>query len=434
MRLKNQILIAIVLLQMLVIGGNAWHLSRLTNAVSEKFGEAAFDVSRKTVESMLSQRINAAISNYQKVVERLFSGDRQVRVTEKPLSMAQEVELSMQDRSESRVIQLVSGERSFEIPIPRTELEMELIAANRAIIYTSVATLLFTILVMYWFANRLTRPLKQICSISAKIGAGEFQQQLAPLDKTSSVELKELVQSINRMSQRLTALEQEKVRLQERKTTNEISEIVRGMAHSIRNPLHTMLLTLSTLDTEQPKVDRIKQQIHRIDRSIKDLMSITTHESLTAQKLNLSELITDNIEQVHGQSSIQLTNLLDENNSEVLGIASEINACVHTLLTNALEACSAVENANNSPPCIRVKLSQAQTQWQIEVCDNGCGVSEEIREKLFTPHVTNKVHGAGMGLYIAKRIASGRYGGDLEYKPNQGRGSCFVLTLNDRNY
>ena len=50
----------------------------------------------------------------------------------------------------------------------------------------------------------------------------------------------------------------------------------------------------------------------------------------------------------------------------------------------------------------------------MEIEDEGEGLAEEIRRRLFTPHLSTKANGSGMGLFLAHRIATNRYGGSLE--------------------
>ena len=65
-------------------------------------------------------------------------------------------------------------------------------------------------------------------------------------------------------------------------------------------------------------------------------------------------------------------------------------------------------------------------------------VSIEVKSKLFSPHNTNKTYGAGMGLYLAHRIVTLKYDGDLSINDNpqqngqENPGAKIVLTLNNR--
>ena len=72
----------------------------------------------------------------------------------------------------------------------------------------------------------------------------------------------------------------------------------------------------------------------------------------------------------------------------------------------------------------------------IAIEDQGPGLPAEVRERLFTPHLTTKANGSGMGLFLAHRIATNRYGGRLELedlKSTDGSGTRALLEIGPRN-
>ena len=64
---------------------------------------------------------------------------------------------------------------------------------------------------------------------------------------------------------------------------------------------------------------------------------------------------------------------------------------------------------------------------QIEIADNGTGISEEMKTKIFTPNFTTKSSGTGLGLAMCKRMAE-QAGGDLRYETST-LGTSFFITL-----
>lgn len=99
---------------------------------------------------------------------------------------------------------------------------------------------------------------------------------------------------------------------------------------------------------------------------------------------------------------------------------------VQALVVNAVEA---------SPPggqvLVRVGRGPGE-RWWLEVDDEGPGVAPEIRERLFTPHVTTKASGSGMGLFLAQRLAAGRYDGKVELLTRTEGGTRARLELGPR--
>ena len=64
----------------------------------------------------------------------------------------------------------------------------------------------------------------------------------------------------------------------------------------------------------------------------------------------------------------------------------------------------------------------------VEVADTGPGIHEEVADKLFTPFVTTKATGTGLGLTVARRVAQ-EHGGTLTASSRPAGGACFTLTL-----
>jgi C4-dicarboxylate-specific signal transduction histidine kinase len=95
---------------------------------------------------------------------------------------------------------------------------------------------------------------------------------------------------------------------------------------------------------------------------------------------------------------------------------------VGNLVSNALDAV-----ATSNPPRLVVTLGANRDHAELRVEDNGKGVDDALRERLFEPFVTGKPSGVGMGLSISRKIARA-HGGDLALAPAE-RGAAFLLTL-----
>jgi len=65
---------------------------------------------------------------------------------------------------------------------------------------------------------------------------------------------------------------------------------------------------------------------------------------------------------------------------------------------------------------------------RISVIDNGVGISEEMKQKIFTPNFTTKSSGTGLGLAMCKGILE-QTGGDISFTTEAGKGTTFFLTI-----
>ena len=113
-----------------------------------------------------------------------------------------------------------------------------------------------------------------------------------------------------------------------------------------------------------------------------------------------------------------------DSSHKLKGAPSEIRAMLHSLITNAVES-----SADDSPVIVEVISDGSKTV--IAVIDSGKGLSKDIKDKLFSPHVSDKPEGAGMGLYITRRISRSYYNGDVALENNQSGGCTATLILED---
>ena len=68
-------------------------------------------------------------------------------------------------------------------------------------------------------------------------------------------------------------------------------------------------------------------------------------------------------------------------------------------------------------------------QAVVSVIDRGPGLPDEVRQRLYSPHVTTKVGGSGMGLFLARQLVVGMHGGELEIDDGEVGGTVAVVRL-----
>jgi signal transduction histidine kinase len=109
--------------------------------------------------------------------------------------------------------------------------------------------------------------------------------------------------------------------------------------------------------------------------------------------------------------------------SEGLFDGRKLERVFHNLLLNA---CEAVSPASGK---VGVHVAQAKDHIEIRITDNGRGIPEALREKIFEPFFTEgKANGTGLGLTIAQKIVQD-HGGKLGIEPSSGLGSTFSIVL-----
>lgn len=96
---------------------------------------------------------------------------------------------------------------------------------------------------------------------------------------------------------------------------------------------------------------------------------------------------------------------------------------VTNLVKNAIQATKTVES-----PQIMVQVKEVDGQVNIAVMDNGIGISEEHKSKIFQPKFTTKTSGMGLGLAMVKNILE-TYNGNITFVSQEGKGTTFTVSF-----
>ena len=271
-------------------------------------------------------------------------------------------------------------------------------------------------------SRRLTRPLRELADGAEALGHGDLGVQV-PV--SAAGEVGDLQRSFNRMSERLAELEAERDQWQRREHLAQLGDLSRGLAHTLRNPLHTLGLAVEELaEGEGNRKDLVatsRTQIRRIDRWLRSFLALGAGESAAAEVVDLEELVRGvGLESVQQGSVVEVES--DGGGLRVRVVPGAVRAALANLVENATEVSPAGES-------VVVGLERAGDEAVIRVVDRGPGLPEEVRQRLFSPHVTTKVGGSGMGLFLARQLIEGMHGGRLEIVDGDGGGTVAAVRL-----
>ena len=98
---------------------------------------------------------------------------------------------------------------------------------------------------------------------------------------------------------------------------------------------------------------------------------------------------------------------------------------LHRVFSNLiLNALQAMPNRGT----LTINASATDHAVAIKVQDTGVGIPEEMKEKLFSPLITGKAKGTGLGLAVVKRVVDA-HGGKITFESEKGKGTTFTVTL-----
>jgi nitrogen fixation/metabolism regulation signal transduction histidine kinase len=430
-----------------------WLFQNFTKDVSSKIGEAAFEVSVSTIQTMLSRPVNLEFRNF--AIRGDINERTQLEILKSLRGNSSNIHVDLLDGQRDKSISIQSAGANYNVNIPRTGIETSLEKMSSKILVSALISILVGLLIASYFSTRLAIPLRQLQKVSKKVGKGEFGLQIEVPHKLQSIELRETIDAFNEMSRQIERLKIENEQLQKKAHLSELTEITRGLAHTIRNPLNTLNLAIdeiqSNVDNKQKdelcKVS--KHQVSRIDKWVRSLMDIMSSDASLVEQVNIPRLVETCVDDLKLNPlnrihiGLKVDDIFDDQNNQILAINSELKSLFLTLLNNAIESVTE-KHLDDKTGFVKVEVSFKET-IEIAIKDNGAGLSKTINEKLFSPHNTNKTYGAGMGLYLAHRVATLKYNGNLIVTNNSelivdnsdkgsqtNTGCTAVLTLNNR--
>lgn len=236
--------------------------------------------------------------------------------------------------------------------------------------------------------------------------------------------------------------------LQERLRTAEnmaaVGRVSAQVAHEVRNPLHSIGLEAEMASEMASKLGSspLKQSLQSI------LMAVDRLEKITQNYLKFSKLsagektevdIGEVLESVLATYSpvceaqgIRVDWKQDpQDNLRIIGDRDLIEQALGNLFQNALQALEDSKNispANPNPFILWTLENTGTSQLLLRIEDNGPGIPPEIQPRLFTPFVTSKAQGTGLGLSFVKKVMSD-HKGTVTYVQNRKNGACFELVF-----
>ncbi len=341
-----------------------------------------------------------------------------------------QIELRPGEPGKPPMLWLRSADGERPIALPRSGVDAALDRFLGQLGWGLLALLAIGLGGAFWLAQRLARPLAGLADAAEAVGRGALG---ARVEETGPPELKRSLAAFNHMSSELARLDREAAALRADRELAELGEIGRGLAHSLRNPLHALGLSLEALAAgggDRESVAALHQsgreQLARIDQALRGFLALSAGAGAQPEPVALRALVDDVALEAAQRAQGRVDIAIDGADRVLRGVPAELRILLHTLVINALEA-------SPDRATVRIRIGEsADGAARVEVEDAGPGLAPEIRARLFAPHVSSKPAGAGMGLYLAERLARLRYRGAITLADRDGGGTRATLLLHDR--
>ncbi len=263
---------------------------------------------------------------------------------------------------------------------------------------------------------------------------------VSPVHKESAGEAR-LLFEIRPIDQQLKAAREEQLAQQQQVNR----ELVRNLAHEIKNPLggirgSAQLLEreLSSLDNA-PALKEYTQVIIKETDRLQDLMKrlLSSHRMMQPAQVSIHEILERVRSLIHAEfADVRVKRDYDTSLPEITGDREQLIQAILNIARNAAQAimgqapgAPAGEIIFRTRPARQVTLAKRHYQLAIElqIIDNGPGIPDAIRNRIFYPLVSGREQGSGLGLTLAQSFVQ-QHGGTIEATSRPGR-TCFSLIL-----
>jgi signal transduction histidine kinase len=307
------------------------------------------------------------------------------------------------------------------------EIDQELAQRNAYLLGAYAFVVAITTVIAFVLAGRLSRPLRELSQAARRIGRGDLDLQLTP---RSSDEVGELVKAFNEMVQELKANREHLARVERELAWKEMAKQV---AHEIKNPLTPIKLSIQHLQQAyKDNVPQFKEILDRVARTVVDqietLSRIATEFSNFArmpmpryERISLNEILRESVTLFSQVEGIAFKTKFDETLVPIVADRDELRRVFINILRNSVQA---------MPKGGTVEMSTRLEDGScvITLRDNGPGIPEDIRSRVFQPNFSTKTDGMGIGLAISRKVIED-LNGTIELWSKVGEGTTIEIRL-----
>jgi signal transduction histidine kinase len=290
------------------------------------------------------------------------------------------------------------------------------------------ATLLGALAIALFAARRVTRPLAELTAAAEAVGRGGSPPPT--VSPRSRDEVGTLTSAFNRMSVDLRRAERELV---DAAKFAFVGELAGGVAHEVRTPLGVLRSSAQLLERSLEAQDEdarellriLREEVDRIERVVSGLLELGRPRELRLEPSPLGQIVfraAGFVEVQAREKGVSVGRRPVESDPEALCDPELIYQVALNLLVNAVQI---VPDGGS----VEIGILPPRAGYAgFEVRDDGPGMTEEVRARIFEPFFTRRDGGAGLGLTFVQRVVQ-EHRGRVSVESTPGRGTVFRIEL-----
>jgi signal transduction histidine kinase len=264
---------------------------------------------------------------------------------------------------------------------------------------------------------------RRLAAAAGEVARGDLEREVPP---GGGDEVGRLAEAFRDM---LNGLRETRAKLVQAERLAALGQISTAVAHEIRNPLAAIRMTVQLLresasdDRAREDCELLMREASRLELFLDDLLAWGRPDPGVREPVDVAAVIADvcDLEAARADHlGVRLEREIAPDLPAASGDKRRLTQVCANLVLNAIQAVG-------SGGSVTVRAAAGPAGLVIDVRDSGAGVPDEVAAQLFTPFVTSKPNGTGLGLALSRRIA-GEHGGALAYLREEGA-TVFRLTL-----
>lgn len=279
-------------------------------------------------------------------------------------------------------------------------------------------------------SSNITKPISNLGHSLKQI---KLSRQNEPIEWSSDDEIGVLINEYNTMIRKLES--NAKVLAQTERDTA-WREMARQVAHEIKNPLTPMKLSLQhmqrtihhqgnerSIDIIDRMCNTLMEQIDNLSQISDEFSNFATLPSASNNKILLNEVVETVHDLFRKRDDMHIKMIEPIDDVIVYADKNNLIRILNNLIKNAIQAIPPGRRGE-----ITIRLYKDDTKGIIEVIDNGMGIPDHMKNKIFKPNFTTKSSGTGLGLAIAANMVES-FGGNIYFESTEEEGATFFIEI-----
>ncbi|MGB5435104.1 MAG: ATP-binding protein, partial [Maribacter sp.] len=339
-------------------------------------------------------------------------------------------------------------------------------AANNNGVWNEKGAVLHIIVTPPWWYTSWSYAAYALLFMCGVYGANRFFRNRVIVNERKKTQARELAQAkeiekaYHKLEESHETLKATQSQLIQSEKMASLGELTAGIAHEIQNPLNFVNnfsevsnelidemneeIENGDLDEAKAIANDIKQNLEKInhhgkraDAIVKGMLQHSRSSSGVKEPTDINALADEYLRLAyHGlrakdkSFNATMNTDFDESIGKINVVPQDIGRVVLNLITNAFYAVNEKKQKdNNFKPMVAVSTKKIGNQIRISVSDNGDGIPDKVKEKIFQPFFTTKPtgQGTGLGLSMSYDIITKGHGGELKVETKEGEGTTFII-------